>query len=441
MPALSPSLARPATATRAAVLTLVLAAVLAAVLATPALAQEWVAPEDVGMSSERLERLTAVFQDYVNDGRLPGAVVRIHRAGDLVYEQAFGHRDLASGEPMESDDIFRIASQTKAIVSTAIMMLQEEGRLVIQYPVGVYLPEYMETTVAVPHEDGEGYDVVPAERSITVRDLLTHTAGIGYGYGPAEDEWVEAGIRGWYFAHLEEPIRETVRRMAALPMDAQPGERFVYGYNTDILGALVEVASGMPLDEYLRTRIFEPLGMTDTHFYLPADKADRLAVVYRGSPTEPLERSPESNGMNGQGLYVDGPRTSFSGGAGLLSTAHDYARFLQAILNGGELDGHRILSPKSVGIMTANHVGDMMGAGSGFGLGFQVVRDLGARGTIGSPGEFSWGGAYHSTYWGDFTEDLVVTYFTQVLPAPQLDDHATLRNLVYQAITETHGGH
>ncbi|HKK91785.1 MAG TPA: serine hydrolase domain-containing protein [Longimicrobiales bacterium] len=409
-------------------------------LAAPGLAQEQAIPEDVGMSSERLELLTEVFEEYVEEGRLPGAVIRVHRVGFLVYEQAFGQRDVESGDPMESDDIFRIASQTKAIVSAAVLMLQEEGKLLIQAPVGRYLPEYMETTVAVPREGG-GYDVVPAERAITVRDLLTHTAGIGYGNGPAADRWAGAGIQGWYFAHLEEPIRETVRRMAALPMDAQPGERFVYGYNTDILGALVEVASGMALDEYLRTRIFEPLGMTDTHFYLPADKADRLAVVYRGGPDAPLERSPESGGMRGQGLYVDGPRTSFSGGAGLLSTAHDYARFLQAILNGGELDGNRILSPKSVEIMTANHIGDLMGAGSGIGLGFRVVRDLGARGQIGSEGEFSWGGAYHSTYWGDFTEDLVVSYFTQVAPAQGLDDHPKLRALVYGAITESYGAH
>lgn len=298
----------------------------------------------------------------------------------------------------------------------------------------------METTVAVRTEGG-GYEVVPAERAITVRDLLTHTAGIGYGNGLAADRWAEAGIQGWYFAHFDEPVRETVRRMASLPMDAQPGERFVYGYNTDILGALVEVASGTPLDEYLQTRIFDPLGMTDTHFYLPADKADRLAVVYRGGADSPLERSPESGGMGGQGLYVDGPRESFSGGAGLLSTAHDYGRFLQAILDGGELDGNRILSPKSVELMTANHIGDLMGPEAGFGLGFQVVRDLGARGQMGSEGEFSWGGAYHSTYWGDFTEDLVVTYFTQVRPAAGLDDHQKLRTLVYGAITESHGGH
>ncbi|MDX1648078.1 MAG: serine hydrolase domain-containing protein [Longimicrobiales bacterium] len=405
--------------------------------AFPALGQDHVAPEDVGMSTERLERLTTVWEGYVESRALPGAVIRVQRRGHVVYERAFGYRDMEAGDRQQTDDIFRIASQTKAIVSAAIMILQEEGKLVIQDPVGLHLTEFMETTVAV--EDGDGaYTVVPAERPVTIRDLLTHTAGVGYGGGLPEDRWAEAGIQGWYFADREEPIRETVRRMADLPFQAQPGERFVYGYSTDILGAVVEVASEMSLDAYLRSRIFEPLGMSDTHFYLPRSERDRLAVVYRGSRDGPLERSPEGRGMRGQGLYVDGPRSSFSGGAGLLSTARDYSRFLQAILDGGVLDGVRILSPKSVEIMTENHVGDLLGPGVGFGLGFQVVRDLGARGTLGSSGEFSWGGAYHSVYWGDFTEDLVVTYFTQLLPAPARDDHARLRTLVYQALTESY---
>jgi CubicO group peptidase (beta-lactamase class C family) len=394
------------------------------------------------MSTERLARLTATFERYVQDGRLPGAVIQVMRDGKIVYQRAFGYRDVESRDPQEVDDVFRIASQTKALVSTAVLMLQEEGRLLTSDPLGRYLPEYRETTVAVETEDG-GYEVVPAERPITLRDLLTHTSGVAYHIpgagptsGPAVDGWEEIGIQGWYFADREEPIRETVRRIAAVPFAAQPGERFVYGYSTDILGAVVEVASGMPLDEYLRTRIFEPLDMPDTHFYLPPDQAGRLSTVY-GLEDDVLSRNRDGSGMDAQGDYVEGPRTSFSGGAGLLSTARDYARFLQAILNGGALDGVRILSPKSVEIMTRNHVGDLLGEDVGFGLGFQVVRDLGARGVIGSEGEFGWGGAYHSSYWGDFTEDLVVVYFTQLLPAGGLDDHSKLRALVYQAIVDS----
>ncbi|MEQ9568817.1 MAG: serine hydrolase domain-containing protein, partial [Longimicrobiales bacterium] len=402
----------------------------------PAATQSPVTPESVGLSSDRLDRLSRTFEKYVDEGLLPGAEVLVMRGGEIAYLESFGHRDLEAGDPMEVDDLFRIASQTKAIVSAAVMMLQEEGALDIHAPVATLLPEFAETTVAVRRDDGR-FDVVPADRAITFRDLLTHTAGVDYGTGLASDRWEAAGIQGWYFADRDEPVRETVRRMAALPFQAHPGQRFVYGYATDILGAVVEEASGMPLDAFLRTRIFEPLGMVDTHFFVPPEDADRLAVVYAGSRDAPLERAPEGGGWRGgQGLYVEGPRASFSGGAGLVSTARDYARFLQAILNGGELDGRRILSPKSVELMTANHVGDLLGPAQGFGLGFQVVRDLGARGRLGSMGEFSWGGAYHSTYWGDFTEDLVVVYFTQVLPAPGLDDHTKLRNLVYQAIVD-----
>ena len=313
------------------------------------------------------------------------------------------------------------------------MMLQEDGALLISDPVGRHLPAFSETTVAVPNGDG-GYDVVPADRPITIRDLLTHTAGVSYGYGPGGDRWREAGITGWYFGHRDEPVRATVDRMAALPFQAHPGTRFVYGYATDILGALVEEVSGLPLDEFLSARLFEPLDMRDTHFYLPADKAGRLASVYSHDGSGMLRRAPEGPGMNSQGQYLDGPRASFSGGAGLLSTARDYARFLQMMLNGGRLGDARILSPATVALMTANHVGDLLGNGSGFGLGFQVRLDLGAAGQPGSEGDYGWGGAYHTTYWVDPAERLVVVYFTQLRSGVPVDDHAKLRALVYGAL-------
>lgn len=417
---------------------LIYVGVLVALLAAPDVIGQplpRVQPEEVGLSSERLERLTAALEGYVQDGKLAGGVTLVARHGKVAYVKAFGQRDIESGSPMQEDAIFRIASQTKAVVSVAVMMLQEQGKLLITDPVGKYLPEFQETTVAVPREGG-GYDVVKARRPITIRDLLTHTAGIGYGSGVAADKWKEAGIQGWYFADRDEPVGATVARMAALPFDAQPGEKWVYGYNTDILGALVERVSGVSLDEFLRTNILEPLRMNDTHFYLPASKRDRLATVYSSGDTG-LERAPDPGGMVGQGAYVEGPRKSFSGGAGLLSTADDYARFLQMLLNGGELDGVRILSPNTVKLMTVDHIdGVAFRAGEGFGLGFSVVEDVGKRGVPGSVGEFGWGGAYHSTYWVDPQEDLVVVYFTQLIPARDVDDHGKLRTLVYQAIVE-----
>ena len=410
------------------------------VAATPLLAQG-LPPTDpwrVGVSAERLERLTDALDAYVEAGDLPGGVLFVAREGRTVLLNAFGESDRESGRAMRDDDLFRIASQTKAIVSVAVMILQEEGQLLISHPLSRYLPEFREITVAEQGDDG-ACSVVPAERAVTIRDLLTHTAGVGYGGGPCSDAWADAEIRGWYFAHRDEPVRETVRRMASLPFPAHPGERYVYGYSTDILGALVEVVSGMSLDEFLHERIFEPLGMENTFFYLPAEvDRDRLVTVYSTTP-DGLERTPDVSAMVGQGEYADGPRTSFSGGAGLLSTAPDYGRFLQMMLNGGELDGARVLSRKTVELMTVNHVGDMRGETSGFGLGFSVLRDLGARGQAGSVGEFGWGGAYHSTYWVDPSEDLVVVYLTQVIPATGLDDHQKVRALIYQALVDEVG--
>jgi CubicO group peptidase (beta-lactamase class C family) len=371
---------------------------------------------------------------------MSGNVALVARNGKIIYHEAFGQSDMESGKKMTNDAIFRIASQTKAIVSVATMILQEEGKLLIGDPIGKYLPEWKETTVAKVRDDG-GYDVVKANRSITIRDLLTHTAGIGYGHGTAKMEWEEAGIQNWYFADRNEPIAETISRMSKLPMDAQPGERFVYGYNTDILGVIVEKVSGKTLDVFIKERILDPIGMVDTYFYLPKIKSDRLATSYMAYEGKPLERSPDPGLGIGQGHYVKGPRKSFSGGAGLLSTAMDYAKFLQMMLNKGEFNGNRILSPKTVELMIADHV-DVRDIpygsrnGSGFGLGFSITKNVGERGEPGSVGTFEWGGAYGSTYWADPVENLVVVYFKQLIPTNGLDDHAKLRSLVYQAILE-----
>ena len=388
-------------------------------------------PSLAGVSSERLARLDALLDAYVDEGRIPGAVLQVTHDGRTVYHRAAGFRDLDAGAPMQPDTIFRIASMSKAVVSAAVLMLQERGALLIAQPVGEVLTEYGATRVAVAADDG-GYEIVDAARPITIRDLLTHTAGIGYGYGPAAQAWQGAGLQHWYFGHRDEPIRDTVRRMARMPMDAQPGERWVYGYNTDILGAVVEAASGTPLDEFLATEMFAPLGMADTSFYLPPAKRDRLAVVYSRTGAGELVLPDPNTPFHGQGHYVAGPRRSFSGGAGLLSTTADYTRFLEAIRRGGG----PILSRKSVELMTRDHLGDLAAPfpGGGFGLGFGTVSDPGLRGQLGSAGEFNWGGAYHTSYWVDPVEALTVVYMTQILPAPGLDDFGKVRALVYQAI-------
>jgi len=395
-------------------------------------------PSAVGMSADRLERLDRVMQSYVDDERLAGQVILVLRNGRVAFSAANGMRDIAAGAPMREDTIFRIASQTKAIVSTGIMILHERGDLDIQHPLSRYFPEWENMEVAVSQPNGT-YRLEPAERPITIRHLLTHTAGMSYGSGPAQAEWEAAGFQGWYFADKDEPISESIARMGALPLDEHPGERWIYGYNTDILGAVIEKASGMDLQSFLQTEIFDPLDMDDTHFYLPQEKAGRLATVYRPRRNGGIEAIPHDNGMQSQGKYVQGsgPNVSFSGGAGLLSTAENYARFLQMTLNGGELNGTRILSPKTIELMTTSHLGDIeFRAGTGFGLGYSVLEDLGARGTLGSEGEYGWGGAYHSTYWVDPEEQLVVVYLTQIIPGTGLDDYQKLRNGIYQAIIE-----
>lgn len=397
-----------------------------------------VRPERAGMSSERLERLDAVLKSYVDSGQVAGQVAMVLRKGRVVYSTANGWQNKEADIPMSEESIFRIASQTKALVSTGIMILHERGQLDISHPLSRYIPEWENMQVAVSETNGS-YRLEEARRPITIRHLLTHTGGVSYGSGPAREQWEEAGFQGWYFANKNEPILNSIKQMAALPLDQHPGEQYIYGYNTDILGAVIEVASGKDLNTFLREELFEPLEMNDTHFYLPQEKAERLAVVYEATPGSGVQAVSATDGMQSQGLYLEGsgPNRSFSGGAGLLSTANDYARFLQMTLNGGELDGERILSRKTIELMTTDHLGDIpFRDGQGFGLGFFVVNDLGERGVLGSEGEYGWGGAYHTTYWVDPEEELVVVYLTQLIPAQGVDDYSKLRSGIYQAIID-----
>ena len=278
-----------------------------------------------GISQSRLAVLDATMKSYVADQKLAGAVVMIHQDGREVFSEAYGWRDREANDRMEENDIFRIASQTKALTSVAIMMLMEEGKLLLEDPLSKHLPEWSKTTVAVAKEKG-GYDVVPARRAITIRDLLSHSAGISYGSGPGEQAWREAGIFGWYFADKTVPVSEIVAKMPALPMAAQPGEQWVYGYNTDILGVVVEKLSGQSLDAFFKQRLIDPLGMKDTSFCLPPEKSERLAVVYSArdgkSERAPNPGSWQGSGHIGQGHYLGGPCKAFRGGARPLATRH-----------------------------------------------------------------------------------------------------------------------
>jgi CubicO group peptidase (beta-lactamase class C family) len=381
-------------------------------------------PESVGMSSARLERLTSVMDGYARDQQIAGSVTLVARAGKVVYFKPSGYLDIEKNVPMRQDTIFRIASMSKALTTVGAMMLVEEGRLLLTDPVSKYIPAFANIKI----KDG-----TPAKRPISIRHLMTHTAGVSYGSGDLTEAYAKAGFNQWYFADKTEPIGHWIEKLATLPFEAQPGERYVYGYSTDILGHVIEKISGMPLDRFLAARIIEPLKMTDTSFFLPAGKQARLAVVYGRTADGPLTRGPDAH--PGQGAYVTGPRASFSGGAGMLATTMDYARFLQMLLNGGELDGVRLLSPKTIELMTVNHIGTLYtAAGRGFGLGFETVDDLGLSGRYGSQGEFSWGSAYFSRYWVDPQEQLVAVFMTQLLPSGGSDLQEKLRVLVNQAI-------
>ena len=392
------------------------------------------------VSAERLSRIDRVLQQHVDENRIAGAVGLVLRDGRPIYEKAFGWSDKEAGRRMSNDTIFRIASQSKAITSVAILALLEEGRLTLTTPVSRFIPEFAKTTVAVKGEAG----AIPAKRQITIKDLLTHTSGYSYGTDVTVASLYEAkGLGpaagyGWYTADKDEPVCATMARLASLPAVAQPGEAYVYGYNTDILGCVVERASGMPLDQFIATRITTPLGMKDTGFFLPAEQRARLATVYSSGPDDRIVRAPE--GAKGQGHYVEGPRKNFSGGAGLLSTAADYARFLEMVRNGGTYGATRILAPRTVALMTTNQIGTLHSpAGLGFGLGFETTDQYGANG-LASVGSFRWGGAYGSTYLVDPEAHLTIVFMIQLIPN-RTEIGTLFPNLVFQALLDSpHAG-
>jgi CubicO group peptidase (beta-lactamase class C family) len=385
-------------------------------------------PEDIGLSTAGFRRLGAVMRGEVERNRVPGAVALVARRGQLAYFESFGQRDPLSGAPMQRDSIFRIYSMTKPVVSVAAMMLLEEGRFLLSDPVGKYLPELADMKVAT-ERDGE-LVLVPAVRAITIQDLLRHTSGLTYefrGSGRVHKMYMAAHIYS-----RNQTNAEQVASLGKLPLLHQPGAQWEYSRSTDVVGRLLEVWSGMKLGEFLQQRIFAPLGMSDTGFYVPADDLGRLAEAF---PKDP------DSGAGVQLVNVkDAPKFE-SGGGGLVSTASDYARFLQMLLNRGTFDGARYLSRKSIELMTADHLGSITGApdlllpGYGFGLGFAVRLHPGIAHVPGSVGQYFWGGLAGTTFWVDPAEEL---FAIMLIQAPgQRDYYRTLfRDLVYGAFAD-----
>ena len=389
-----------------------------------------------GFATDRLARIDSMLDAAVQSEEIGGLVALVLRDDAVVYERAVGWRDREARVPMTSNTLFRIASQTKALTSAAVLMLIEEGKFGLATPASTFMPTFAKTTVM--QRSGAGDVEVPAQRAITIKDLLTHTAGISYGTDARVAERYRAkGLGsaagfGWYTANKTEPVCISMDSLGTLPFVAQPGERFVYGYNTDVLGCIVERASGVPLDRFLRERITQPLGMNDTYFFVPPSERARLATVYRSEQRRTVRAD---TGARGQGHYVDGPRVSFAGGAGLVSTARDYARFLQMIARGGSWNGRRYLAPRTVALMTTDQIPTIYGPSAGFGLGFETVERYGASG-MASKGTFGWGGAYGSNYKVDPAEGLVIVVMINQLPTTS-DVVARFQTMLYAALVES----
>ena len=404
-------------------------------------------PETVGFSSERLGRIEEAMQSYVDQGKIAGTVTFVARQGKIAHLEATGLMDREASKPMKTDTIFRIASMTKPITSLAVMMLYEEGKFLLNDPVSKYIPEFKDSKVLVPTGATEPYTLYSAENEITIHHLLSHTSGLTYGFFGRKyftDLYKEAGVSDG-LTQTEGTIGEGVKRLAKLPLVHQPGKKAEYSLSTDVLGYLVEVVSGMPLDQFFKERIFEPLGMRDTYFFLPDNKVDRLAAVYTPNDDGEIDRLPEEKIEMGPVVFstsyhYKGPKTYFSGGAGLVSTAPDYARFLQMMLNNGELNGVRLVSRKTVELMTMDHLGDLemffFPGGYTFGLGFGICTDPAAVGTLGSVGEYNWGGFFYTQFWIDPSEDMIGLIMTQLYPSGGLDLQEKFRVLVYQAIDD-----
>lgn len=401
------------------------------ILGTPAIAKEipTAAPESVGMSTERLKRIAPAMQKYIDQGLTPGVITAVLRKGKLVHFKVQGDMDVDANTAMRDDAIFRIASMTKPIASVALMMLWEEGHFQLRDPVAKFIPAFANVRVKV---EGAPDTLVALKRPIQIRDMLTHTAGLANSY--------RGDIEAYRAAFEGAPVKdnaELIAKLTTLPLNYQPGEDWQYSIATDVVGHLVEIISGMSLDEFLANRIFAPLDMTDTHFYLDPSKAPRLTTQYTpGEDMKIVEQDPGS----AQSRWISGPKTLFRGAGGLVSTARDYLRFQLTMLNRGILEGTRILAPSTVSLMLENHTGDLdlwlPGPGMGFGLGYGVVIDRGEAATPLSQGSGYWGGAYCTLSWIDPEQELVGVVMTQVRPYTHINIRQDFQVLTYQALTD-----
>jgi CubicO group peptidase (beta-lactamase class C family) len=396
-------------------------------------------PEDVGMSSERLGQLHSAMQELVDDGSLSGITTLVARHGKIVDFQTFGHADIEAGTPMREDAIFRIYSMSKPITGVALMMLYEEGKFRLSDPVARHIPEFRGLQVAASWGPG-GPVLEDPDHPMTIRELMSHTAGLAYGIGapgPVDSLYAAEGVLS-----KDQTLADMIDKLGAMPLRHQPGSRWYYSIATDVQGYLVEVLSGQPFDEFLRERIFDPLRMTDTGFHVPEEDHGRFVQYYRYGAEGELVPTADASAPAGSRPYYD-PTTFFSGGGGLVSTTMDYVRFCQMLLNGGELDGVRILSPTTVALMTQNQMprsNPEMSPGMGFGLDFQVVLD-GIGQEYRSVGEYSWGGAAGTWFWIDPVEDLAFVGMIQQTGDPRRPPMpAIARQLTYQAITESAAG-
>jgi len=398
-------------------------------------------PSSGGFSSTRLARLDTAMDRWVKNEWVNGSVALIARKGQIVFHKAYGYNDPETKEPLSKDGIFRIASQTKAITTVAVMMLWEEGKFGLDDPVSRYIPTFANQTVLDTFNAADTtYTTVPAKRAITIRDLLTHTSGLGYptiGTAEANAIYAKNNVPGGLGIH-DQTLADAMSRLGTLPLMFQPGERWMYGANTDLLGYLVEIWSGQTLEQFFTKRIFQPLGMNDTYFKVPADKASRLVNFFMEEDGV-MKKTEAAFGGGLDMRFPLQPHTYFSGGGGLSSTIYDYAILLQMLLNDGEYNGVRILSRNTVRLMTMNQIGDLFlnpATSEKFGFGFSIVTEEGSRFTPSQTGTYAWGGAFSTTYWVDPKEDMIVLLYRQMWGSHIADTDRQFRPLVYQAIND-----